>query len=217
MKTIIAGSRDFTDPTLVHAAIAAAGFTITHVLSGGARGVDLAGEAWAAAHNIPLTVLPAEWDTWGKSAGYRRNEALVAQADALLAVWDSRSPGTAHVIDIATRRGLQVFVFCPAAHPLLLAAAQIAAGQAAMRHYNDLHTATWHAKEAWDTALVQAGPDDQVSSAALARTVCALDLYRPTLLRLMAVAAQAASQLDQPWPALAVGADPTPTAAPLAA
>jgi len=93
MRTIIAGSRDFTDPTLVHAAIAASGFTITHVLSGGARGIDLAGEAWATAHAVPVTVLPAEWDRFGKGAGYRRNEAMAAQADALLAVWDKNRQG----------------------------------------------------------------------------------------------------------------------------
>ena len=185
----------------MHAAITASGFAITHVLSGGTRGVDLAGEAWAAAHAVPVTVLPAEWDKWGRSAGYRRNEALVAQADALIACWDSRSPGTAHVIASATRRGLPVFVFCPASHPLLLAAAQNAAGRAAMAHYNTLHTAAWRAKAAWEQALVQAGPDDQVTSYALARAQTALDLYRPTLLRLCAVAAQAACRLDQPWPA----------------
>ena len=201
MKTIIAGSRDFTDPTLVHAAIAASGFTITHVLSGGARGIDLAGEAWAAAHAVPVTVLPAAWDRFGKGAGYRRNEALAAQAEALIVCWDQKSPGTAHMVDIALQRGLQVFVFCPESHPLLLAAAQMTAGRAALAHFNALHTAAWRAKEAWERALVQAGPDDQVTSCDLARAQTALDRYRPTLLRLGAVAAQAARALDQPWPA----------------
>jgi len=217
MRTIIAGSRDFTDPTLVHAAIAASGFTITHVLSGGARGIDLAGEAWAAAHEVPVTVLPAEWDRFGKGAGYRRNEALAAQAEALIVCWDGRSPGTAHMVDIATRRGLQVFVFCPESHPLLLDAAQLTAGRAAIAHFNALHTAAWRAKEAWEHALVQAGPDDQVSSYALARAQTALDRYRPTLLRLYAGAAAAARALDQPWPAPAGATAPTPDAAPSAA
>ena len=190
MRTIIAGSRDFTDPTLVHAAIAASGFTITHVLSGGARGIDLAGEAWAAAHAVPVTVLPAEWDRFGKAAGYRRNEAMAAQAEALLAVWDGHSPGVADQIDRATRHGLQVYVFCPAAHPALLAAVQIAAAVDARQHYNDLHTAVWHARTAWERALRTAEAAHPPCSQALAHAQVALDRYRPTLLRLCAVAAR---------------------------
>ena len=112
------------------------------------------------------------------------------------------------MVDIAIRRGLQVFVFCPESHPLLRAAAQMTAGRAAMAHFNVLHQAAWRAKAAWETALVHAGPDDQVTSYALARAQTALDRYRPTLLRLYAVAAQAARTLDQPWPAPAGAPNP---------
>ena len=217
MKTIIAGSRGYTNAKLVHAAIAASGFAITHVVSGGARGIDLAGEAWAKEHGVPVTVLPAEWDRFGKAAGYRRNEAMAAQAEALLAIWDGRSPGSAHMVDIATRRGLKVYIFCPESHPLLLAEAQLTAGRAAIAHFNALHQAAWRAKEAWDRALVQAGPDDQVSSYDLARAQTALERYRPTLLRLCAIAAAAAQTLDQPWPAPAATPAAAADAGPIAA
>jgi hypothetical protein len=42
---------------------------------------------------------PADWDTFGKSAGYRRNEQMAEDADALVAFWDGESKGTAHMID----------------------------------------------------------------------------------------------------------------------
>jgi len=111
MRTIIAGSRSITDPQLVAKAVAESGFTITSVVSGGARGIDRLGEAWATDHTIAITRFPAEWTRYGRSAGYRRNEVMAVHADALLAIWDGHSPGTRHMIDTARDHGLTVFVF----------------------------------------------------------------------------------------------------------
>lgn len=111
MKVIVAGSRDVTDYETVRQAIARSGFPVTCVISGAARGVDQLGERWAQDHALPLLRLPAEWTTYGRSAGFRRNEAMAGVADALIAIWDGRSPGTRHMIETARRRGLRVFVF----------------------------------------------------------------------------------------------------------
>lgn len=115
MRVIIAGSRDVTDPAVIARAVADSGFTISEVVSGGARGVDTLGEEWARANRIPFRRFPADWDRFGRSAGYRRNEQMAAyaregSAGGLLAVWDGISKGTGHMIDIAHREGLQVYV-----------------------------------------------------------------------------------------------------------
>jgi hypothetical protein len=109
MKVIIAGSRSITDPREVEAAIRESGFEIAEVVCGGARGVDMLGCEWAQERGIPVAWYPAEWDRYGKSAGYRRNEKMALYADALIAVWDGESRGTKHMLDIAHREGLQVF------------------------------------------------------------------------------------------------------------
>jgi hypothetical protein len=57
MKTIIAGSRDITDYNVVKAAVKAAGFTITEVVSGAARGVDSLGEEYARRHSIHIKAI----------------------------------------------------------------------------------------------------------------------------------------------------------------
>lgn len=49
---------------------------------------------------------PADWDTYGKSAGYRRNEDMAKIADACIVFWDGESRGSKHMIDIAEREGL---------------------------------------------------------------------------------------------------------------
>lgn len=46
---------------------------------------------------------PADWQKNGKSAGYKRNEEMAQNSDALIAFWDGESKGTKHMIDTAKR------------------------------------------------------------------------------------------------------------------
>lgn len=48
---------------------------------------------------------------YGNAAGFIRNQAMADYADALIAVWDNRSKGTADMIRKAIGRGLPVFVY----------------------------------------------------------------------------------------------------------
>lgn len=111
MRVIIAGSRDITDIRLVMDLIDASYFDITTVISGCARGVDTLAlmKPWACPiRRVPVT--SADWDKWGKSAGYRRNTLMMLEADALIAVWDGKSPGTEHMIRIMRMAGKPVEV-----------------------------------------------------------------------------------------------------------
>jgi hypothetical protein len=110
LKTIIAGSRDITDIEYVEQAIEESGFTITEVFSGTARGVDLLGESWALANQIPIKRYRPDWNKYGKQAGIFRNLAMITYADALIAIWDGESRGTKHCIEAAKDKGLKVYV-----------------------------------------------------------------------------------------------------------
>lgn len=110
-RVIIAGSRTLDDVALVRRAVEASGFTVTSVISGGARGVDACGKAWAADNGIPVEQMHAEWNRYGRAAGPIRNRQMAEQADALIAVWDGESRGTRHMIEEARRRGLAVHVY----------------------------------------------------------------------------------------------------------
>lgn len=111
MKVIIAGSRDIASYRLVKEAIRNSGFEITEVVSGHARGVDSMGELYAEQNGIDLVIFPANWNKYGKSAGHKRNYKMAMYADALIAIWDGESKGTKGMIDIATEKGLKVFVW----------------------------------------------------------------------------------------------------------
>ena len=111
MKVIIAGSRTLHGP--VDKAAVNSCFVITEVVSGGAVGVDRAGEQWAKQFNIPVKVFPAKWDTDGKAAGIYRNIEMAEYADALIAIWDGKSRGTLHMITSMVNKKKPVYVYCP--------------------------------------------------------------------------------------------------------
>lgn len=110
MRTIVAGSRTVTEYNLVASAIAEAPWSISAIISGGAKGVDELGEAYAYLHEIPLEVFNAEWGKHGRGAGHIRNREMAENADALIAIWDGESRGTANMIETAKRLNLLVFV-----------------------------------------------------------------------------------------------------------
>lgn len=109
MRVIIAGGREVTDPKVLLDAIKASGFLITEVVSGGARGVDTMGEFWASSFGVPVKRFPADWKTYGPSAGPIRNQQMAEYAEALIAI-PTGGPGTASMIRIAKKQGLRVYV-----------------------------------------------------------------------------------------------------------
>jgi len=113
VKVIIAGSRGITRYSLVEKAVVASKFTITQVVSGGARGVDRLGIKWAKRNDVDFTVMRAAWMTldgernW--NAGFERNERMADYADALIAVWDGVSGGTKHMMQCMGKRAKPIY------------------------------------------------------------------------------------------------------------
>lgn len=113
-RTIVAGGRDFRAvlgddrvPAVraildrLHRSLG-----IVEVVSGGARGADAFGEAWASERGIPVRVFRPDWDRYGRSAGAVRNVNMASYADALVAF--PGGAGTAHMVRVARERGLVV-------------------------------------------------------------------------------------------------------------
>lgn len=120
MKIVIAGSRDFNNYDILNKCMTSLlsgvldrtmGNGEITIISGGARGADVLGERYAKEHNMILKVFPAEWDKYGKSAGYKRNHQMAQYGDVLVAFWDRQSRGTMHMINLCKQLGLQVYVF----------------------------------------------------------------------------------------------------------
>jgi len=113
MKIIIAGSRGFTNYNILKKYLDTIieNMDIEEIVSGGARGVDRLGERYAHENNITLKIFPAEWNTYGRSAGYKRNALMGNYADGVIAIWDGVSRGTKHMIDYMHKLNKKVTIF----------------------------------------------------------------------------------------------------------
>ena len=108
-RIIIAGSRDFFDYDLLKRScdiVLERAKKPIEIVSGNARGADRLGEKYARDHGHILTLFPAEWDKYGKSAGFRRNIKMAGYADVLIAFSHNNSRGTAHMIQQAVKYNL---------------------------------------------------------------------------------------------------------------
>jgi hypothetical protein len=110
VRTIIAGGRSVTNYRHLDTALNMCGWIPSVVLCGGAKGIDTMGAEWADSENIPIEYYLADWDKYGRKAGMIRNAEMANHAEALIAVWDGESKGTANMINIAKARKLKVYV-----------------------------------------------------------------------------------------------------------
>jgi hypothetical protein len=70
----------------------------TCLISGAARGADIAGEIWADHTGVAVYKHPPDWRAYGKGAGFVRNTQMAHLATHFLALWDGESRGTQHMI-----------------------------------------------------------------------------------------------------------------------
>lgn len=108
MKVIIAGSRSINDEKLIEMEMENIINYKHEIVCGMAKGVDLISRKIAIKHGLIVHEFPADWDSYGKSAGYKRNVQMADFADALLAFWDGESRGTQHMINIAKEKKLKI-------------------------------------------------------------------------------------------------------------
>lgn len=112
IKLVIAGGRDFNDYDLLEETC---NYMLSHLLnayeieivSGGAKGADTLAQRYAKSNRFKLTIMSADWDKHGKSAGYKRNQEMADYATHVVAFWDGKSRGTQHMINIANKDGLK--------------------------------------------------------------------------------------------------------------
>lgn len=84
---------------------------VTEIISGGAMGVDRLAERYARQHSLKLTVFLPEYNRYGRRAPLLRDETIVRECDALLALWDGVSTGTMYTVKFARKMGKPVYVY----------------------------------------------------------------------------------------------------------
>jgi hypothetical protein len=123
-RILVTGSRDWTDDVRINEALQMAwrqlsfkpetGYSLAVTLVSGncPTGADHIAEAIWKAQGLPLELHPADWDTYGKGAGFRRNAEMVAAgADICLAFIKNGSKGATHTADLAEAAGIPTIRF----------------------------------------------------------------------------------------------------------
>ena len=89
-KVIIAGTRSFNDYETLkkYCNHVLKNKTDIEIVCGMARGADLLGKRYGEEKGYKIAEFPADWDNFGKSAGYKRNEEMAKYADACIIFWD---------------------------------------------------------------------------------------------------------------------------------
>tara|TARA_R110000868_G_scaffold131954_1_gene342329 strand:+ start:93 stop:446 length:354 start_codon:yes stop_codon:yes gene_type:complete len=111
LKVIIAGTRTFKDYELVKKTcdhMFSKQTPYIEIVNGGANGADRLGGRYAMEMGYKNTLFQANWDEFGKSAGYIRNKEMAEYADAAIIFWDGTSKGAKHMIDLAVEANLKL-------------------------------------------------------------------------------------------------------------
>ena len=79
------------------------------IIHGGARGADTLGDQWAKDRQIPIEEFKAEWDIYGKSAGYIRNKRMLVEGKPNLVIAFPGGAGTQNMINLAKASAVEVW------------------------------------------------------------------------------------------------------------
>jgi len=116
VKLLICGSRDFNDFDFMSRRLdeylSSADLSKIEIVSGGAMGTDTLAERYARENNIQFTKFPAEWDRYGRSAGFIRNDEMAKYCsgpkNTCVAFWDGSSSGTKGMMKSALRQRMSI-------------------------------------------------------------------------------------------------------------
>ena len=73
------------------------------IVSGCASGADAIGERYAKENGFKVEKYPADWKSYGISAGPIRNKQMAQISDYVICFWDNKSKGTKSMINYAPK------------------------------------------------------------------------------------------------------------------
>lgn len=109
MRIIVCGGREYRDYDRICAVLDGVhgDDPIEAVIHGNASGADRLGGAWAKARGVKCWPVPAQWAKFGKSAGPKRNQAMLGMGAALVVAFPG-GRGTADMVKRAKSAAVKV-------------------------------------------------------------------------------------------------------------
>ena len=110
MRICVCGGRDYQDAEKVNHILSRIHHIkpISSLMNGGAKGADKLSSDWAISNAIPLVVINADWDLYGKSAGAIRNKNMVIIGFDCLVAFPGGN-GTKNMITQSLKAKLKIF------------------------------------------------------------------------------------------------------------
>ena len=116
-KIIIAGSRSFNNYQYLYDRIKWVlnqeniDLHNVEIVCGMAQGADKLGEDYAIDNFLQVKYFPAQWDLYGKQAGYIRNKAMAEYTDLCICFYDGKSKGTRLMMNLAMEHKIPLYAF----------------------------------------------------------------------------------------------------------
>lgn len=125
LRIIIAGSRSFNDYELLKNKL---DYYLQNnniedvlIIEGEAKGADKLGKRYAIEKGIEYKGYPADWNKYGKGAGFKRNREMAQNANFCIIFWDGESKGTKNMIDLCQEYNLDTrIVYFNVKYPLII-------------------------------------------------------------------------------------------------
>lgn len=114
-RILVCGGRDFTEERrlrkLLDRAVEGARTAGKDpiIIHGNARGADFLAGVYARDESIEVRVFPADWETYGRSAGTIRNMKMLKEGNPHVVIAFPGGSGTNHMKKIAKQAGVQVY------------------------------------------------------------------------------------------------------------
>ena len=77
MRILVCGGRNFKDRDYIYSVLDSYKDHVTEMCQGYADGADRIALMWANVNKVTCRSYPADWETYGKSAGYIRNRNML--------------------------------------------------------------------------------------------------------------------------------------------
>ena len=109
-RILVCGGRDYKDQERVFKVLdkALEAFKELHIIEGGAPGADTCAKNWSLSRGITFDEYPAEWERFGKRAGYIRNAMMLDVGKPDLVIAFPGGKGTRMMIDLAKKANVNV-------------------------------------------------------------------------------------------------------------
>lgn len=107
MKLLVCGGRDYRDWETLYRVLDEYLDRTDLLIHGGAAGADVMAGDWAAHRGVHVATVLAQWDRYGKRAGYLRNAAMLRLAPDMVIAFPG-GKGTRNMVNLTREAGIEL-------------------------------------------------------------------------------------------------------------